>query len=373
MSAQRLAETATLGSLLFDSDQFEQVARWLRSGDFADPWHAEVYVAMREHLAAGKRVEPEGVGRQLLERVGPRRADLPRIAGLLHATPVRPRPLGYAAMVLESSLRREVACQGVMLRAAALSAALAQESRPVIAVTAMVEGTLVAGEQRWQLASGDTPTAVASTCPSLRPVLRNTDGALGADRLLAAHPEMDQREVCAHEQRLIAALICHPARVPAVARWLRPDAMVDRSWCSAYSALVDLVERGEPADVVTVAWEIQRASRKLGAGPDTDTLVRAVDAAVADDPGYLGRLVASDLVRRTADSAASALATAATNPGVDIRDLFDTGRLLAGSVRLAAAGLPDSAGDSVPGRHLQPVRSELVSASPAAHAGPVAG
>ena len=163
MSAQRLAETATLGSLLFDSDQFEQVARWLRSGDFADPWHAEVYVAMRERLAAGMRVEPEGVGRQLLERVGPRRADLPRIAGLLHATPVRPRPLRYAAMVLESSLRREVAGQGVLLRAAALSAALAQESRPVLAVTAMVEGTLATGEQRWQLASGGTPTAVAST------------------------------------------------------------------------------------------------------------------------------------------------------------------------------------------------------------------
>jgi replicative DNA helicase len=184
---------------------------------------------------------------------------------------------------------------------------------------------------------------------------------------------MDQREVCAHEQHLVAALICHPARVPAVARWLRPDAMVDRPWCAAYSAFVDLVERGEPADVVTVAWETQRASRKLGAGPDTDTLVRAVDAAVADDPGHLGRLVAGDLLRRTADSAASALATAAANPGVDVRDLFDTGRLLAGSVRLAAAGLPDRAGDSVSGRHLQPVRSELVSASSAAHAGPVVG
>jgi len=194
---------------------------------------------------------------------------------------------------------------------------------------------------------------------------------LGADRLLAAHPELDQRDVREREQRLVAALICHPAQIPAATRWLRPDALVDRPWRAAYSALVDLVNSGEPVDVVTVAWEMQRASRRLGCGPDT--LVRGVEVAVADDPGYLGRLVASDLVRRTADSAAGALLTATANPGVDVRDLFDTGRLLTGSVRLAAAGLPDRAGDPVPGRHLQYVRSGLVHAIPPAHAGPVAG
>ena len=148
MKGAQLAEAATLGSLLLDPAQLEQLARWLRSADFADPWHAEVYTVMRERLAAREHVDPEGIGCQLLERVGPRRADLPRIAGLLHAIPVPPRPLRYAAMVLESSLRREVAGQGVLLRAAALSAALAQESRPVFAVTAMVEGTLATGEQR---------------------------------------------------------------------------------------------------------------------------------------------------------------------------------------------------------------------------------
>ena len=222
MTAERLAEAATLGSLLVEPAELAQVARWLRPGDFADPWHADVYAVMREHLTARERVEPEGVGRQLRERVGPRRADLPRIAGLLHTTPARPRPLRYAAMVLESSLRREIAGQGVLLRAAALSAALTLESRPISAVTAMVETNLAVAEQRWQLASGGAPTAVASTVPSLSPVLRNTDGALGADRLLAAHPEMNQRDVCEHEQRLVAALICHPGKVPAVARWLRP-------------------------------------------------------------------------------------------------------------------------------------------------------
>ena len=372
MKADRLAEAATLGSLLVEPAALRDVARWLRCGDFAHWWHAEIYTVMRERLAARQPIQAEAVGLQLKDRLGPRRADLPRIVDLLQVAPVRPQPLRYAAMVLESSLRREIAGQGVLLRAAALSTALAQESRPLTAVAAMVEATLAAGEQRWQLASGEAASA-ASRHPELAPVLRNTDRALGADRLLSAHPELDQRDVREHEQRLVAALITHPAQVPATTRWLHPEALVDRPWRAAYSALVDLVERDEPVDLVTVAWEIQRASRRRGPGPDWQTLARAVDAAATDDPGYVGRTVAGDLVRRTADAAARSLHAAAANPGVDVRDLFESGRLLTQTVCLAAAGLPERASDSVPGRHLQAVRSQHAFTRPAALAGPVAG
>jgi replicative DNA helicase len=372
VKADRLAEAATLGSLLLEPAALGDVARWLRPGDFAHWWHAEMYTVMRERLAAGQPVHPEAVGLHLKDRLGPRRADLPRIVDLLQAAPVRPQPLRYAAMVLESSLRREIAGQGGLLRAAALSAALAQESRPLTAVTAMVEATLAAAEQRWQLASGEAASAVL-THAGLAPVLRNTDRALGADRLLSAHPALDQREVREHEQRLVAVLITHPAQVPATTRWLHPEALVDRPWRAVYSALVDLVERGEPADLVTVAWEVQRASRRRGPGPDWSTLARAVDAAATDDLGYVGRTVAGDLVRRTADSAARSLQAAAANPGVDVRDLVETGRLLTQTVCLAAAGLPERADDSVHGRHLQAVRSQPAFTHPATLTGPVAG
>jgi len=371
--ADRLAEAAPLGSLLLEPTGMQGVAGWLRAGDFSHWWHAEVYTVMRERLAAAEQVNPEAVGLHLEDRVGPRRADLPRILDLLHAAPVRPHPLRYAAMVLESSLRREVAGHGVLLRAAALSAALAGGSRPVCAAASMVEAAFGAGERRWQLASSGSPGGVGPAQPGLAPVLRNADRVLGADRLLAAHTEPDRREVREHEQRLVAALISRPAQVPAATRWLRPEALVDRPWRAAYCALVDLVERGEPVDVVTVAWEIQRASRGRGPGPDCSTLARAVDAAFAADPGYLGRVVAGHLVRRTADSAARCLRAAAANPGVDLRDLFETGRLLTQTVRLAAAGLPDRAGDAAPGRHLQPVRSLPVTTPALALAGPVPG
>lgn len=372
MKADRLAEAATLGSLLLQPAALHDVVRWLWSGDFAHWWHAEIFTVMRERLAAGEPIHPEAVGFQLRDRLGPRRADLPGIVDLLHATPVRPQPRRYAAMVLESSLRREVAGQGVLLRAGALSTSLAQQSRPLIAVAAMVEATLGAAEQRWQLASGEAGSA-ALTHPELAPVLRNTDRALAADRLLSAHPELDQRDVREHEQRLIAALITHPAQVPATTRWLRPDALVDRPWRAVYSALVDLVERGEPVDLVTVAWEVQRASRRRGPGPDSSTLAGAVDAAAADDPGYVGRTVAGDLLRRTADSAARSLYAAAANPGIDVGDLFETGRLLTQTVRLAAVGMPERGTDSPLSRHLQAVRSQHAFRRSAALAGPVAG
>lgn len=371
MRADQLAEAATLGALLLEPAALADVTGWLRADDFALWWHGEVYTVLRERLAAAEPIHPEAVGLQLRDR-GVRRGGLSRIVDLLQVVPVRPHPRRYAAMVLESSLRREIAGQGVLLRAAALSAALTQESRPVVNITALVEAALADGQQRWQLAAGEQASAV-STPPQFAPVVRNTDRALGADRLLAAHPELDQRAVREHEQRLVAALICHPAQIPAISRWLRPEALLDRAWRAAYAALVDLGERGEPVDLITVAWETQRASRRRGPGPDPSTLMRAVDAAIGDDPGWVGRLVAADLVRRTADSAARSLQAAAANPGVDVRDLFETGRLLTQTVRLAAAGLPERASDPVTGRHLQAVRSQHVAACPAALEGPVAG
>lgn len=372
MKATQLAEAATLGSLLIDPSELKQVATWLRAGDFADQWHGRLYTVMRERLAAGQAINAEDVGLQLLDRVGPHRADLVRIVGLLRVTPVRPRPLQYAAMVLESSLRLEVAGQGVLLRASALSAALTQERHPVVTGTALVDDALTAGEGRWELASGEPPSG-ATAHPELAPALRNLDKALAADKLLSAHPDVDLHEVREHERRLIAALVCHPGEMSGVGRWLTPEALVDRPWRAVYAALLELVDRGKQVDVVTVAWQVQHSSRQLGPGPEPATLVRDVAAAAVDDPRYYSRPVAADIVRRTADSAARALQAAADNPGIDVPDLFETARLVTASVRSAASGLPDRANGVTPARHLTAVRAEPAPDRVAELSGPVAG
>lgn len=372
MKAPALAEAATLGSLLIDSCPLPHITTWLRAGDFADPWHAEVYTVMQERTVARDVVDAENVGLALRDRVGPARADLPRLVGLLRTAPARPHPQRYASMVLESSLRREVAGHGVILRAAALSSALTHERRPVLVGTALVEDALRAGEGRWQLASGATSTGTTSH-PELAPALRNLDSALAADKFLSAHPELDQQQVREHERHLIAALICHPGEAPAIGTWLPPQALMDRPWRAAYAALLELVDRGHPVDVVTVAWQMQRASRREGTGPDLAALVRGVEEAAVDDPRFYSRPVAADLLRRTADSGARALHAAAANPGIDVPHLCETAHLVTASVRSAAAGLRGEVGEVQPGRHLAAVRLERTPVQLAGASGPVAG
>jgi replicative DNA helicase len=371
VKAARLAEAATLGSLLIDPTNFEQITAWLRAGDFADPWHGQLYTVMRERQVAGQAINAEDVGLHLLDKVGPNGADLVRVVGLLWVAPVRPQPLRYAAMVLECSLRREVAGQGVLLRASALSTALTQGRRPVVVGTALVDDALAAGEGRWQLASGES-LMVSATHPELAPALRNLDRFLAADKFLTAHPDLDLQQVRDHERRLVAAMVSHPAEVEGVSRWLSPDALVDRPWRAVYAALLEFVDRGKPVDAVTVAWQVQHSSRQLGPGPDPGDLIRAVDAAAVDDPRYYSRPVAADIVRRTADSAARTLQAAADNPGIDVPDLFETARLVTASVRSAACGFPESV-DDVPARHLVAVRDEPMPDRWDELSGPVAG
>ena len=345
MRASRLAEAATLGALLVDPVAVRPVTGWLRAADFADPWHAEVYTAIRERDAAGEQVDAEQVANRLVDRLGLRRAQTARLVDLLHAAPIRPQPARYAAMVLESALRRELVEQGILLRAAALSATLQCAAAPVVTTAAVVDATIAASEARWDAATG---TARARPAPpgGVGPVLRNLDRAVAADRFLAAHPPLDPHEARDRERRLVAALIRRPEQLGWVASWLHPDALTDKPWRAVYAAAIELADRGEPVDVVTVAWQVQHASRRLGAGPRLTSLTRAVEASIAEDPTYLGGLVAADLLRRIADAAARALTAATRNPGVDVRDLFETGRLLTGSLRGAAAGLSGHGADA---------------------------
>jgi replicative DNA helicase len=373
-----LAEQATLGSLLTEPTAVAQVTKWLRAGDFCHPWHQAVYTVIRERHAAGAAIDPQAVGADLVDRHGYRRADLPRIIDLLQAAPVRPAAATYATMVLEAALRREVAAQGVLLKAAALSAALAGESRPAVIVAAMVDAVLDSAAYRWAAATGDqntVPPRTAPLCAPIRAAVRNRDDRLGADRFLSAHPPLDDAAAAQNEAELVASLVSHPTQIAETAGWLRPDALTNTAWRPVYACLVQLAELDRPVDVVTVAWEVQRTSARLGPGPGIRDLRTAVDATASYDPGWLGRRVAADQLRRTADRAADALQTAADNPGLDLRDLLTTGHLCTEALRTTAAPLPTCAEWTTPARHPFPVPDLTThpDRAPVAPNGPVAG
>ena len=352
MRAAHLAESATLGGLLLDPPAVDQVARWLRPGDFTDPWHAELYKVIRERTTARQDTGPEAVGLALLDRLGHRRAELPRVQEVLCCVPAPAATAHYARMVLEASLRREVACQGVLLQAGALAAALQRDARPVTVGASMVRTALGDGERRWQLASGGSPSA-AVTHPELAPALRNLDRYLAADRFLSAHPAHE--DVVAHERTLVCSLIARPGAVPAVRRWLRPQAVQDQAWRAAYLAVLELHDTGAPIDPVTVAWEIQRAAAQHGPGPDPTELAHALDTAGPSEPTFHGRQVAEAVVRRTADHAARTLEAAAMNPGLDLPGVYETGTLVLEGLLAASEGLQPQPGSAAE-RHLSAVQ-----------------
>jgi replicative DNA helicase len=360
MSALQLAEAAALGALMLQPESIRAVSRWLRTGDFANPWHAELYTVLRERDAARLPCDPTSVGLALRDRIGPRRANLPHLVDLLQIVPTHPQPARYAALVLDASLRREVAQHGVLLRAGALSAALAGQASPLAAMARMVTDLVDTAERRWSLATS-TPsahqtnlaaTAVAENNP------RRLDLALGADRLLAAHPPVDRAAAAQHERRLVAALVTRPTHVSAVAAWLRTEHFVDRRWAAVYAAVVDLADTRQPVDAITVLWRVHQSQRRLGPGPDHGEFLRAVEAALTTHPEVAARAVAGDFTRRTADSAATSLTAAAANPGLDIRDVLGTARLLTDSVRRAGAGFPEHAAQHNQRRHLAPARAD---------------
>ncbi|MGQ0631514.1 MAG: DnaB-like helicase N-terminal domain-containing protein [Sporichthyaceae bacterium] len=371
-------ERATLGALLLcgeppsgERHDAAVAGWWLRPEDFADPWHREVYRTIRALSAAGETAGPEAVGLEMLRRLGPTRADVVRIAGLLHDVPVTAQAATYSAMVLEASLRRETAAQGVILRAGALQSTLEASPRPIIAITALIDTVLDDAGHRWAAATNPQPIGAdrRSAAPTpLRTSIARLDGALAADRLLDAHPSVSARDVAEHEARLIAALLTHPGHIGRTAGWLRPAAVTNRAWRPVYEAMLRLHTYGRPVDAVTVLWEVQRSSRTDGPGPDPATVTAGAEAALAANPAHWSRVVAADHLRSAADRAAESLHTTAANPGLDLGEVLGTGHILTEALRTAARPLTAPPGDA---RRLASVHA--LPARQPDRAGPVAG
>ncbi len=385
-SVTDLAERATLGSILLPVPSGGKPPEWLRAEDFVDPWHRDVYAVLHGRHLAGLALDAPSTCGDLMTRVGPRRADLARLSDLLHVTPLRPDTDSYARIVLEASLRREVTGQGVLLRAAALASVVEVDARPAQNVIRMVDAALDALGRRWEragtapsirlLAVDEDPRAdrVLETAPAIgTAAARTLDLRLQADRFLSVHPAYDPTAAHDREIRFLAALIYRPSRIPAWAAILAPESISARPWRPVYGALVRMAETGQRVDAVTLAWEVQRASRAYGAGPGTSPLLEAVETSY-EDPDHLGRLVAGDRLQRVADAGARALRIASDNPGVTVPDLIGTGRLVASAVRSAAESVAGPMECEPQGRAPMEINAAAPAASaPASVTGPVAG
>jgi replicative DNA helicase len=388
MTAATLAEQATLGGLLLQPDLLPVVGSWLRPGDFADPWHAAVFRALRETATVRTPITAVRVADTLTSRLDPARADLPRLHGLAAVVPVRPQPLVYARLVLHAAIARQVDQQGVLLRAGAVAAARHASPGDVIGVVRVVQGLLDQQRSRWDLAQStrrgpagrSAPTMVGGAASGPDAVAERPD-PVAADRFLTAQPPRDPRGEVERERRLVGALLAHPDQAAAVAARLPVPAVHHPGWHAAYATVCDLALTGQPVDVVTVAWTLDHTDQPALAGrttrgtpPNTTggrvpvrDLLAAVEAGATLDPQYAAGLVAADALARTADTAAERLHALAVPPLQPVPQLLDQAQALLDPIVSIARALPDS--HRTRQRHL----SAVPAASPAVTADPCPG
>ena len=165
---------------------------------------------------------------------------------------------------------------------------------------------------------------------------------------------------------LVAALATRPDRLDTIATWLRPED-VGRPARAVYEALLALRQDRTPIDPVTVVWEIHRASRARGAGPDPADLLRQIEGAQLLDIDQLTGTVAQDIVRRTASTAAQNLRTAAANPGVTVPDVLDAATWAAEAVTRIVSDT--HAAPASPTNRLEPATSPHPAAVPSPSVG----
>ncbi|NMR19196.1 DnaB-like helicase N-terminal domain-containing protein [Cellulomonas fimi] len=343
-----LAEQATLGGLLLDPAPFAEVEAWVRGQDFADPWHRMVWAALREAHVAGRPLDVECLGVDLVARHGSRLADIVRIHDLVACVPANPDARPHARLVVEFGVRREIAAQGVLLEAAALHAATNLEAQPLHAALRIVgAGYLVAGE-RWALANGEEighfvdqlPTQLKAGAASLE--LRRT-----ADKVLNHGPALDRAEARSHEARLVACLASHPTAIAPTYAWLGPDRLLNKPWRTVYLALGEMAETGRTIDPISLAAAVLRTARRTGTAPDAAELRDAVAAEESSVPGHLRRVVAGDQLRLLAHAGARVLRASAANPGTQVVDLLETGIRLVQALNVLSSVMPDAVGPRV--------------------------
>ncbi|OIQ85836.1 replicative DNA helicase [mine drainage metagenome] len=333
-----LAEQATLGSLLLEPAHLDDVRAWLRPGDFADWWHAQVYTAILERRATGEVIDVEALAQAMVDRLGERSGGRLRMPDLLRTTPGCPATTTYARMVVEAGLRREIAGQGVLLRAGALQSALSDGAGPLASACLMVDATMDSIAARWADANGSQKPVPSAPIP-LRPVARSLELRTGADKFLADRPSRDHGAEREHIVTLIGSLLAHPDAIPGVATWLHPAQVSDPGWRAVYTAASDLAARGEPVDAVTVAWAVAPLRGRGTRVPSSQELREATDTGWLDHPVRAARIVAGEQVCALAERASAQISAAADDPTLEVGAVLDTAGLFTTALRRAATGL----------------------------------
>lgn len=125
------------------------------------------------------------------------------------------------------------------------------------------------------------------------------------------------------EASVIGGLLIDKEAIVKVAEFLRPEHFYRDGHAKIYEAILNLYEKREPIDMITLPDELNRLNVLTdigGAGYLTD-LVNAVPTAAHIE--HYGKLIKSDATRRKLINASSKIAELGFNADVDISELLD--------------------------------------------------
>ena len=129
----------------------------------------------------------------------------------------------------------------------------------------------------------------------------------------------------AAEQSVLGGMMLSKDAIADVLERLRPGDFYRPAHQSIYDAILDLYGRGEPADAVTVAAELDRRGllRRIGGGPYLHTLIATVPTAA--NAGYYAGIVAEKaLLRRLVEAGTRVVQYGyAGADGADVSEIVD--------------------------------------------------
>ncbi|ULN35480.1 replicative DNA helicase [Mycolicibacterium smegmatis] len=129
----------------------------------------------------------------------------------------------------------------------------------------------------------------------------------------------------AAEQAVLGGMLLSKDAIADVLERLRPGDFYRPAHQSVYDAILDLYGRGEPADAVTVAAELDRRGllRRIGGAPYLHTLISTVPTA-ANAGFYAGIVAEKALLRRLVEAGTRVVQYGyAGADGADVADIVD--------------------------------------------------
>lgn len=357
------AEQALLGAVLTDPAGTRHLLALFGPDDMFRPYHAQVAAAMRRLHERGEDPGPREV-RTELARDPDIREQVALDGTLLHtlmaATPVPAHPERYAAIVVESSLRRRITELGTRLTQQTAHGASVEAA---LEASAQARQRLQNMQARWRVLPAQMqqslriPTRHAGIYEEIRCRLQDISAKLASLRqsLPLATPEtlaeqiaqvangladaaarsatIHEREAglagSAHSRpsgagaeaaaaRALRDLAASPSQIKHVSRWLAPEHFASAPLGDLYQIMRELSAKGMPCDSLLTAWEATRR----GVAMTPQAIAEALDGGTPGGGIYSARQAHQHAVLARVARAGTGIVAAASDPANPMPAVF---------------------------------------------------